>query len=94
MALGAVRSTSRSFWAWVEHHHIDALGVLGITLWLTFDVMGWAMEYAEFHADKGASLAAIIGAVLTPWALIQGAMFKFYLDLRGKSNGTPPEVKP
>jgi len=30
----------------------------------------------------GVRMAAVIGAVLGPWALLQGAMFKFYSESR------------
>jgi len=89
---GIVKVASRTLWAWVEQHHIDSLAVIGVTLWLTVRVIEWAMEYADLHYDiAGLQVAAIIGAVLTPWGIMQAALFKFYVDLKAKSNGA---VKP
>ena len=91
-AARAVRVGSETLWEWIEFHHVDRLAVIALTLWLTFDVMRWAMEFAESHADgAGGNTALIIGAVLGPWGLLQGALFKFYADSKAKSNGA---VKP
>ena len=92
VAASAVKTTSKTFWAWIERHHLDALAVIGVTLWLTIRVVEWAMEFADDHYEvEGLHIAAIIGAVLTPWGLMQAALFKFYADLKGKNgNG---EVK-
>ena len=86
-AAHAARTTSRTFWTWVEHHHLDALSVLVITLTLSIKVMDWAMTYAyiDVPGASGAERAAIIAAVLGPWGLAQAAMFKFYVELKAKN---------
>jgi hypothetical protein len=93
-AATTVRITSRSFWAWFESHHVDSLLVLGVTLYLTVEVVQWAMWFPTEDETKfsGVDKAAILGAVLTPWGILQGLMFKFYVDLKGKTNGpnAPP----
>ena len=86
--IGYAKISSRTFWDWVEHHHVDRLAVIVLTLWLTFDVMQWAKDFAEAHPDgAGGNTALIIGAVLGPWGLLQAALFKFYADAKARSNG-------
>jgi hypothetical protein len=86
VAAVAAKTTSRALWDWVERHHIDALAVLFITLWLSITVINWAMDFADEHYEvAGMNIAGIIAAVLTPWGLMQAAMFKFYVDLKSKN---------
>lgn len=93
VAAQAARSTSRTFWSWTEQHHIDSLAVIVVTLWLTVRVVDWAMDFAEAHySEQGMHIAAIIGAVLTPWGIMQAALFKFYADLKGRSNGNGVKI--
>ena len=84
-----VKTTSRTFWSWAERHHIDSLGVLGITLLLSWRVVDFALDFPYDLEVKfnGTERAAIIAAVLGPWGLMQAAMFKFYVELKGKKNG-------
>ena len=95
-AARAVQTTSRTFWNWVEWHHLDALSVLVITLGLSIKVMDWAMDYgyAVVVGISGMERAAIIAAVLGPWGLAQAAMVKWYMDLKGKRNGNGKGVTP
>src|SRR3990167_2357043 len=88
-AAHAAKTTSRTFWGWVKQNDIDSLAVIGLTLWITFDVIQWAKDFADTHYQvEGLQIAAIIGAVLTPWGLMQAALFKFYADLKVKpTNG-------
>ena len=83
------KTTSRTFWSWAERHHIDSLGVLGITLLLSWRVVDFALDFPYDLEVKfnGTERAAIIAAVLGPWGLMQAAMFKFYVELKGKKNG-------
>lgn len=84
---GQVRAHSTTFWDWADKRKIAAHAVIGITLYLTVEVIKWAMWFADEHVARDSnSVALIIGAVLTPWGIMQGAMFKFYIDLM-KSNG-------
>jgi hypothetical protein len=76
-------ATLTRFWHWVDHRNIDLHIVLFVTLWLTYDVISWAMGFADNHQDMdGVKMAAIIAAVLTPWAGMQAAMFAFYANAR------------
>ena len=88
-AVRAAQTTSKTFWTWVETHHLDALAVLVIALGISIKVMDWAMDYgyATVPGTSGAERAAIIAAVLGPWGLAQAALFKFYVELKAKSNG-------
>lgn len=88
----AVQATSRTFWDWVERHHIDALLVLAITLGLSVRAMEWSFEfgYADIKGTSGAERAAIIAAVLGPWGLCQGAMVKWYMELKAKNGKGAP----
>lgn len=89
-AIAVTKVASRTLWGWVERHHIDALAVLIITLWITVKVVDWAMDFADSHYDvDGMQIAAIIGAVLTPWGLSQSAMFAFYVNLKAKNGAKP-----
>lgn len=90
MTVTTIRITSRSFWHWFESHHIDSLGVIVITLWLTVRVVEWMLAFPYDIDSKltGAEKAMILGAVLTPWGLTQGLMFKFYIDLKRGGNGS------
>lgn len=88
-AASAARATSRTFWQWFDQHHLDALTVLTVTLFLSIKVIDWALEYAYANVPgtSGAERAGIIAAVLGPWGLAQSAMFKFYVELKAKKNG-------
>lgn len=86
-AARTAQATSKSFWGWVEHHHIDSLAVLVVTLSLTVKVVGWSMDFAYDVDTKlsGTDKAAIIAAVMTPWGIAQAALFKFYVDLKARA---------
>lgn len=89
VAAQTAKVTSRTFWGWVSHHHVDSLAVLSVTLWLSIRVIEWALDfsYAYVEGTSGAERAGIIAAILTPWGLSQSAMVKWYMDLKAKSNG-------
>ncbi len=70
------------FWDWAERRNIAAHACIAITLYLTIDVIQWAMLFAEQYVERDSnSVGVIIGAVLTPWGIMQAAMFKFYTDV-------------
>ena len=78
---------SRTFWDWVEKRHIAQHAAIMVTLWITVEVVFWAMDFADSHVERDSnSVGVIIGAVLTPWGLMQAAMFKFYNDGISKNN--------
>jgi hypothetical protein len=82
--------TSHSFWQWFEDHHIDSLAVIVVTLAMTVRVVEWALDFPYDTVTKlsGVDKAAILGAVLTPWGIMQGFMFKLYVDLKSKNGHT------
>lgn len=89
----AVAVASRTLWDWMERHHVDALAVIAVTLYLTVDVIRWAMLFADEHySEQGLHIAAIIGAVLTPWGIMQAALFKFYADLKNRDFPPPAQT--
>ena len=88
----APKIISRTLWDWVERRHIAQHVAIALTLYLTWEVIFWAMDFADTHALRESnSVGVIIGAVLTPWGLMQAAMFKFYND-GIKSNGNNLEA--
>lgn len=88
----AVVAASRTLWDWFERHHIDALAVIVVSLYLTVDTMRWAMDFADLHySEQGMHIPAIIAAVLTPLGIMQSALFKFYADL--KNRDFPPAAQ-
>ena len=70
------------FWHWIDHRNIDLHAVLFVTLWLTWDVIRWALDFGLHSPRPGLEVAAIIGAILTPWGAMQAAMFAFYANAR------------
>ena len=91
-AATTARIASRSFWHWFESHHVDSLGILIITLWLTIRVVEFALEFPYDMETKlsGTEKAAIIAAVMTPWGIMQALLVKFYMDLKGKNGPAAP----
>lgn len=57
-------------------------------LWLTGEVAFWTMNFAWNSSRPGMEVAAIIGAIWLPLGALQGAIFKFYDDTRGKQEDT------
>jgi hypothetical protein len=71
------------FWEWIDHRRVDMHTVLAVSLWLTVQVVQWSMDFADAHPEMDADkMYKVIGAVIGPWVLLQGAMFKFYADSR------------
>jgi hypothetical protein len=70
------------FWDWVDDRDIDKQIISIVILYGTWELTQWAMRFSE-HGDRpGLEIAAIIGAVTGPYALLQGAAIKFYFDAR------------
>ena len=77
------------FFDWIDKRQIDAYSVLIFSLWMTAEVLFWAMDFADTHPDMdGLKMAAMIGAVVGPWVTMQAALVKFYFDAR-KSDFLP-----
>ena len=71
------------FWNWVDKHQADRQIAFYFTLWMTYQIVDWAMNFVDIHPDKpGLETAAILAAVMTPWSAFQAAVFKFYSENR------------
>lgn len=71
-------------WDWAEKRKIAAHTVMAVALTLTVRIVEWVMDFpysASGGTYTGMEVAAIQAAILGPWGLMQGAMFKFYIDL-------------
>lgn len=70
-------------WDWVDKRQIFERFVSLAILFGTVKVTGWAMEYAETHAEKtGIEAAAIIAAVCAPYMALQAAAIAFMFKAR------------
>lgn len=79
----AARRATTTLWDWAEKRKIAAHIVFGLTVYLTFAVLRWTLNFPYEVAGvySGTDVAAIIAAVTGPWAILQGAMFKFYVEM-------------
>lgn len=66
----------------VDQHRIMRRGAFIWVLAITGKVITWTLVFADTSARPGMEVAAIIGAVWAPLAVLQGAIFKFYDDSR------------
>ena len=100
MAGQTVRAGSTHVWDWAEKRKIAAHAAMAVTLWLTIRVAEWTMDLpydmASMYPEKytGVDVAAMQAGVLGPFALMQAALLKFYLDLvRNAGNGGNEHAK-
>lgn len=74
------------FWEFIDRRQIDAYAVSLIILWGTIRITEWAMAFVDAHPDiDGLKAAAVIGSIMGPWSLLQGAAIKFLFDARSRS---------
>ena len=71
-------------WDFVDNRGVIRRVVLGIAIWMTWQVSEWAMAFA-INEELGMNTAAVIGAVSAPIVAFGGYVFKSYLDSRGGS---------
>lgn len=84
--LCVVALRARQFWDFVDRRQIDAYAVSFLILYGTVRITDWAMDFVDAHPDvDGLKAAAIIGAIMGPWSLLQGAAIKFLFDARQRS---------
>jgi len=69
-------------WDFIDQRQIDAHFLTLFIGWGTYRIMAWSMHFADASTRPGMEVAAILAAVLTPWAAVQGAAVKFYFDAR------------
>lgn len=74
------------FWRWMDSRHFISVRALTlyITLWMTWKAFEWAAMYATVSKLDGTGTALTIGAVTAPISVLQGFIFKFYME--GKPN--------
>lgn len=76
-----IQSLSATVWNFIDNRSVVRRAAFIWVLWMTSVVIYWAMDFAADHPDMdGLKMAAILGAVLTPWSAMQAAIFKFYSD--------------
>lgn len=71
-----------SFWDWLDNRGVIRRVILGVAMWMTWEVTHWAMAFAAVSARPGIDLAAVIAAVSAPATALSGYVFKAYLDSR------------
>lgn len=49
---------------------------------MTTIIIKWVISFATTSPRSGTEIAMILGAILTPWATLQGFVFKFYNEAR------------
>lgn len=83
-AAKAARYAGTSVWDWAEKRKIAAHIVMAVAIGLTIRIAEWAIDFpyaAKAFGYGGQEVAYIQAAVLGPWGLMQGAMFKFYVEM-------------
>jgi hypothetical protein len=70
------------FYDWIDERGVIRRIVLGIAIWMTWEVSQWAMAFVACSQRPGIDLAAIIAAVTGPVTLFGGYVFKAYIDSR------------
>lgn len=70
--------------AWIDRRHFVSVrsAVLGVTVWMTWEVTRWAFDFAHATKLPGLEAAAVIAAITAPFAALQAAVFKFYMDAK------------
>lgn len=69
------------FWDFVDNRGVIRRAVLGIAIWMTWQVSEWAMAFAT-NEEISMNTAAVIAAVTAPVVAFGGYAFKSYLDSR------------
>lgn len=80
--LGCLAKRFSQCWDWVDRRQIDAHVVSFVVLWISIKITFWAMSYAQEGNRPGLEVAAIIAAIVGPWAALQGAVIKFVFATR------------
>lgn len=72
-------------WDFIDARDIDKHVVSLVILWGTWSITRWAMGFAAAMAAmkvSGLEIAAIIGAVIGPYSMLQGYALKVYFGAR------------
>lgn len=72
------------FAAWLDRRHFVSVrsATLYVTLWLTYEAFAWAAQYAHATTLDGLGAAAVIGAVTGPISILQGWVFREYMEAK------------
>jgi len=73
------------WWDFVDQRGVVRRLVLGVSLWMLWDVSKWGMAYADKALAAGstdAALAAVMAAAGGPATLLVGYVFRVYIDSR------------
>lgn len=69
------------FWNWIDSRGVIRRVILGIAIWMTWQVSEWAMAFST-NEEISINTAAVIAAVSSPIVAFGGYVFKAYLDSR------------
>jgi hypothetical protein len=77
------------FVSWADRRHLVSVrtAVVGVTVWMTWEVTKWAFQFAFTSDLPGMERAANLAAVTAPFCALQVAVFGQYM--KAKSDGTP-----
>lgn len=79
-----MKALAVNFWDWVDSRAVVRRIVLLVTLYMTYASFSWAARFAEMYlaakSGGGLDVAAIIGAVTAPISVLQGFIFKAYIE--------------
>lgn len=76
--------TINRFLAWADRRNLISVrsATLGVTVWMTWQLTQWAMQFATAWMASGKSgveTAAVIGAITVPFATLQAFAFRDYI---------------
>lgn len=83
--LAVIAMRVSQFWDWIDKRQIDAQLIAAAILYGSFRILFWSFDYATHGERPGIEVAAIIGAIATPWALLQSAAIAFIFNARSRS---------
>ena len=77
------------FISWADRRHLVSVrsAVLGVTIWMTWEITKWAFQFAYAPEIDPIGKAAIIAAVTAPFAALQGAVFSSYMSVKRGTEG-------
>lgn len=91
-ALCALALRLSQFWDFVDRRQIDAQLVSVAILCGSFKILLWSFDFAQNGNRPGIEIAAIIGAIATPWAILQSAAIGFIFQARSRSFEVSPNT--
>lgn len=84
MVPNVVHRATTSFLEFLDNRFVFRRVAFCWMMWLTTYASMWSFDFARSTAySNGVEMAAVIGAVMGPIAVLQGAIFKWYQEARG-----------